>query len=55
MVGTVGTVHMTTYSPVGCSYFPVWGVSKCCIKDMMDEMLDVYLWGSRYMMLCNVV
>ncbi len=25
----------TTYSPVGCSYLPVAGVSKCAERDMV--------------------
>lgn len=24
-----------TYSPVGCSYLPVWGVSSCSERDMI--------------------
>ena len=35
-----------TYSPVGCSYLPVCGVSRVCMRDMMksiDEEVTVEL------------
>ena len=28
--------RLKTYNPVGCSYFPVWGVSRVVERDMMD-------------------
>lgn len=28
--------ELRTYNPVGCSYFPVWGVSRVTERDMID-------------------
>ena len=28
--------RLRTYNPVGCSYFPVWGVSRVVERDMID-------------------